>query len=136
MDYKNGKIYKLQCDDGYYYFGSSVTTLTKRLYHHKYKSKHQNKCHVYQHINTIGWHRVRIVLVEDYSCENKQQLIRKEDEYIRLHKDNPLCLNMICAFRTPEQHAEQKKQRYEQNKEEILERKRQRLANKKLLLEQ
>jgi hypothetical protein len=123
-DYSKGKIYKLQCDDGYYYFGSSVNELRYRFANHKEDSKTKN-FQVYQHINTIGWDRVRIVLVEDYPCENKQQLIRKEDEYIRLHKDNTMCLNMICAFRTPEQNAEHiakyKKQHYEINKEEIAE---------------
>ena len=120
MDYKNGKIYKLQCDDGYYYFGSSATTLTKRLYHHKQDSKNRSS-YVYQHINTIGWNRVRIVLVEEYSCENKQQLTRKEDEYIRLHKDDSFCLNSYCAFQTSEERQEYKIQHHINNKEKELE---------------
>ena len=119
-DYSKGKIYKLQCDDGYYYIGSSVNELRKRFAEHKKDSKTISS-RVYQHINTIGWNQVRIVLVEEYSCENREQLTRKEDEHIRIHKDDPLCLNMKCASQTPEQYTERKKQYYEQNKEYISE---------------
>jgi hypothetical protein len=151
-DYSKSKIYKLQCDDGYYYIGSSVNELRFRFATHKRDSK-TNSSRVYQHINTIGWDRVRIVLVEEYSCENKQQLIRKEDEHIRLHKDDTFCLNSYCAFRTPEQNTEhiteyqkqyyevkreqiakERKQHYEVNKEHILEYKKQQYQNKKLAL--
>lgn len=126
MDYKNSKIYKLQCEDGHYYIGSTATELRKRLKGHKDKSKESPNQRVYKHINELGWDKVRIVLIEEYPCENKQQLTRKEDEVIRQHRDNPLCLNSMCASRTEEQyneyleqHKEYKKQWYEKNKDTV-----------------
>ena len=91
-DYSRSKIYKLQCDDGHFYIGSTKNELRKRLQDHKGDSKrHDSK--VYQHINAIGWERVRIVLIEEFSCETRDELRRKEDEHIQLHENNPLCLN-------------------------------------------
>jgi predicted GIY-YIG superfamily endonuclease len=91
-DYKNGKLYKLQCDDGYYYIGSTCDELRYRLNGHK-KDSRKHSTPLYQHINEIGWDRVRIVLIEECPCENKQQLVRKEDEMIQLNLMNDLCLN-------------------------------------------
>lgn len=115
-DYCKSKIYKLQCDDGYFYIGSSTQPLHKRFADHKKQSLVENS-NVYKHINEIGWDKVRIILVEDYSCENKQQLVRKEDSVIRTYKDDSMCLNMRVAFRTEEQKQEyvraKNKKRYE-----------------------
>jgi hypothetical protein len=114
-DYKNGKLYKLQCDDGYYYIGSTCNELRFRLYGHKTDSKDENS-KKYQHINTIGWDRVRIVLVEDCPCENKQQLVRKEDMLIRSCEKDPLCLNS-------RRESHNRQEYYQENREHILENK-------------
>lgn len=102
MDYKNGKIYKLQCEDGYYYIGSTTTELRKRFKGHKDKSVRASPL-VYQHITAIGWDKVRIVLVEDYPCASKEHLLRKEDEIIQAHRKEPMCLNMKRAYLTDEE---------------------------------
>lgn len=88
--YAKSKIYKLQHDDGYFYIGSTVNELRKRLRQHK-DNIHPNQ-RVYKHI-AGEWDKVRIVLIEEFSCENKEQLRRKEDEYIQKELNNPLCLN-------------------------------------------
>jgi len=97
MDYKNGKIYKLQCEDGHYYIGSTTRLLRKRFYDHKHSASKTRNSRVYQHINALGWDRVRIVLVEDFPCDSKEHLVRKEDEHIRACRDDPMCLNMYNA---------------------------------------
>jgi predicted GIY-YIG superfamily endonuclease len=97
MDYKNGKVYKLQCEDGYYYIGSTATELRKRSHKHKQHAKEFPERRVYQHINALGWDRVRIILIEDCPCESKEHLRRKEDEHIRACRDDPMCLNMYNA---------------------------------------
>lgn len=117
MGYENSKIYKLQCDDGYYYIGSTTTELRCRLYKHKNKSKTYLDRTSYQHINEIGWDRVRIVLMEAFCCNNRDELRMKEDEHICKHRDDPFCLNTYRAFLTEEE----KKQYYEVNKDEIRE---------------
>ena len=44
MDYKNGKIYRIVCEEtGRQYIGSTCSTLVKRLSNHKNKSKSQEK---------------------------------------------------------------------------------------------
>ena len=102
MDYKNGKVYKLQCEDGHYYIGSTATELRKRFKGHKDKSTKPQKPRVYQHING-EWHKVRIVLVEDFPCESRTHLVRREDEHIQAHREDPLCLNTYRAYLTDEE---------------------------------
>ena len=69
--YQNGKIYKLVCNDGYYYIGSTTQELNNRLNNHIYLSKScVNK--VYHYINFIGWDNVTITLIENYSCNSKK----------------------------------------------------------------
>ena len=129
--YSKSKVYKLQCDDGYYYIGSTTAPLSKRLGGHKkdsIKNPHQKK---FQHINTIGWDKVKIVLVSEHCLENKEQLLREEDKYIRECKDDPFCLNTRLACCTEEErenyYAANKerlqiahKEYYEKNKEACL----------------
>ena len=118
--YSNSRIYKLQCNDGYYYIGSTVNELRKRLWGHKTDSKKRNN-RLYQHINQIGWDNVKIILIEEFSCENKEQLHKKEDEYIQTNKDDEFCLNMVRAFQTKEELKEWHKKYQQDNKEEIKE---------------
>lgn len=110
MDYKNGKIYKLQCDDGHFYIGSTATELHKRFYLHKSNSKQAPNTRVYKHIDG-KWDSVRIVLVEEFPCENKNQLRRKEDEYIRGVRADPLCLNVKLAHNPDPPKRERKKEK-------------------------
>ena len=71
--YKNGQIYKLVCEDGCYYIGSTIQKLNYIFNSHK-KSSKKVVCRVYDHINIIWWDKVHIELVENYSCNNKQEL--------------------------------------------------------------
>jgi hypothetical protein len=100
MGYENSKIYKLICEDGFYYYGSTTSTLTNRLSKHKTNSKIENS-KLYTHIKTIGWDKVNIQLVEQFQCETKAELLRKENDYILTGKDDSLCLNTIRAHSTP-----------------------------------
>ena len=65
-EYKNGKIYKMEFEDGSIYIGSTIKTLEKRLKEHKsdtksivYKNKDKNP---------------KISLVVDCPCEKKHKL--------------------------------------------------------------
>ena len=118
MDYKNSKIYKLQCDDGHFYIGSTVSTLVKRFCSHKSRAKKNPDIRVYKHIDG-KWDSVRIVLIEEFPCENKNQLVRKEDEHIRLHREDALCLNMRTAFRSDEDLKSWEKTYRETHREDI-----------------
>ena len=125
MDYK-GRIYQLVCDDGYYYIGSTKNELRKRFWHHKHDAKTEPDRKVYQHINRIGWNNVKIVLIEEFCCKNKEELVKKEYEYIQLKRMDRFCLN-TCLYNDITQYNEDNKdaikeykgQWYESNKNKI-----------------
>jgi ribosomal protein L37AE/L43A len=88
--YQNGKIYKLECE-GLVYYGSTCSTLTKRLCGHKkdYKSWVNGKCRSITSFKLFEIGEPIIVLVENVSCENKEQLYARE----RFHIENNICVN-------------------------------------------
>ena len=129
MGYENGKIYKLQCSDGNYYFGSTIRALTTRLSSHKYASKNTETNDTYNHIKTIGWDNVTINLVEIFPCETKQQLLQREMWFIGEHKNDILCLNARnpVADNTPEanqQHKDKCKEYYARHRDGMLQKRR------------
>lgn len=120
--YSTGKIYKLQCNDGHYYIGSTISKLAYRLNNHKQASKIPGGSRVYQHINTIGFNNVKIILLEDYACRSSSELKAREDYHIQQAKDacDIMCLNLNRAFVSAEERKETMKDNYENNKEERL----------------
>ena len=121
MGYENSKIYRLVCDDGHYYYGSTIAELKSRYWGHKDSSKTMTS-RVYTHIRTIGWDRVQIQLVEAFSCANRTEIRMKENEYIASAKDDPLCLNTLPAFKSDEEKHTRAVAYYEAHKEHILSR--------------
>ena len=129
--YQKGKIYKLinNADDKIY-IGSTISTLTKRKSSHKKKAEQKINRRVYKHLNEIGWENVDIVLVENYSCNSKDELYACERKWIDELKP---ALNIAMPTRTKQQYREdnkekiaEKKRQYEQdNKEKIAEKRRQ-----------
>jgi len=105
--YQNGKIYKLWCmETDLIYIGSTCNHLYKRLSEHKKKTNTCNSKKLFELSNNV-----KIELIEEYACNNKMELNRKEGEHIRLNKEK--CINKIIAGRT-------KKEYYEKNKDEII----------------
>lgn len=105
--YQQGKIYKLQCDDGYYYIGSTCNPLCKRIANHREASK-TNTNRLYSHVATLGWEKVRIVLLENHACNNKDELRKREDEHIQTCKTDSFCLNTLRAFVSNEERNAEK----------------------------
>lgn len=124
MGYDHSKIYKLVCDDGHYYYGSTIAQLKSRLCGHKDSAKTMTS-RLYNHINSIGWDKVKIELVEEFACANRTEIRMKEDEYISKSKEDPLCLNTLPAYASDDQKQQRTAMYYETNKETILERNRQ-----------
>lgn len=85
--YKDGKIYKItskQTDK--IYVGSTIQTLNKRFISHKTRYKcgnHHNmaSCEILKYDDAI------IELIEDYPCESKTELEKREQHYMDLYKD-------------------------------------------------
>lgn len=120
MGYEKAKIYKLECEDGHYYYGSTINELRVRLGGHK-KASTFRPYRVYQHINEIGWEKVKIVLVEAVPCTDRDELNRKENEYISSHKSDPFCLNNNLAVLTEDDRKDYKRRHTEAHKEELAE---------------
>ena len=120
VNYSNSKIYKLQCNDGHFYIGSTCDELRKRFHAHKAISP-KSTSKVYTHINSIGWDNVRIILIEEFECETKDQLRQKEDEYIQKEIKNELCLNVNFAIVNKNKYNTYQKQYVEDHKEELKE---------------
>ena len=83
--YQNGKIYALRnyIDDDVY-IGSTTQPLCKRFNDHKKKRDDKlNRCRIYKKIVELGKENFYIELVENFPCENKEELLKREGRFIR-----------------------------------------------------
>lgn len=103
--YENSKIYKIvsPSNPDLVYYGSTIQKLSIRMAGHRARL---NKC---TSSMVLDKGDAIILLVENYSCNSKEELLKKEGEYIL----NNECVNKNVAGRTS-------KERYQDiNKEQI-----------------
>ena len=82
--YQKGKIYKIFNNiDEEIYVGSTIERLSQRIAKHRCKCEAQPHYKLYQHMATYGKHNFFIELIENYPCENKEELNAREGEWIR-----------------------------------------------------
>lgn len=106
-DYANGKIYKIVCNiTGEQYIGATTQNLSQRLTGHV-RRKNTDKCYKSKDIILRGDYQ--IILIENYSCNSREELERKEREHI----ESNICVNKVIPTRTREEY-------FETNKEELL----------------
>ena len=116
--YENGKIYKIVVNgsDSVYY-GSTCTTLTKRMANHRKQYKLWVKDPIkYSKVSSYELFEIgepEIVLVEDVFCTRNEQLLARERFYI----ENNTCVNMNVPGRT-------KAEWYQENTERVAEQRR------------
>lgn len=118
-DYQKGQIYRLWSEHtNKFYIGSTCSPLAKRLWEHRndYNLFIKEKQHYMTSYELFKLGDVKIELLEDFPCNNKKELNRREGQLIRLHKDN--LVNKNIAGRT---HKEAYQERYSANRDEILE---------------
>ena len=114
-DYQKGKIYKLWSPQGTedeIYFGSTCDELRYRKHAHKQKTNYCKSKILFQKYDDV-----RIELIEEYSCNSKEELTKKEGEYIKNNK----CLNKIIPCRTHKEYYQDNKekiQKYQENNKE------------------
>ena len=101
VNYSNGKIYKLIAGDGIY-VGATCSSLARRKWRHKSKSKKFPTRRVYAKCIEVGWNLVDIVLLERFNCENKDDLHKRERYWIEKIGN----LNMQLPMRTTEDNKE------------------------------
>ena len=117
--YENGKIYKI-VDVGYNkcYIGSTTERLSKRFERHRehYRKRDQDnrKTSAFDLFDEFDVENCKIELIENYPCENKEELLRREGHHIKLND----CVNKYVAGRT-------RKEYYNDNQERLLTEKKQ-----------
>ncbi len=106
-NYQNSKIYKLVCDDpDLIYYGATTVGLSQRMTGHR---ESRNRC-VSKKLFEVG--NVKIILVENYPCNSKEELNKKEREYI----DNNSCINKCKPIRYENETKQYMKEYTEKNK--------------------
>jgi hypothetical protein len=124
MDYKNGKIYTIRSHQtDQIYIGSTTQPLSKRLYEHrkKYKKYITGEHYYISSFDILQYEDAYIELLEEYPCENKMMLEKREGELMR---DNN-CVNKYIAGRTRKEYYQDNKDKikeyYQDNKDKIKE---------------
>jgi hypothetical protein len=129
--YTNGKIYKIEDLNGdMCYIGSTTETLlSQRMAGHRggYKrwkeEKPTTRFTVFDIFDTYGVENCRIILLELYPCNTKDELLSREAHYIRTEK----CVNKVIPDRKrieyrathKKEGAEYAKLYYIKNKEKV-----------------
>ena len=131
-DYSQGKIYKLYSvsNKDLIYYGSTTLTLNKRLTEHISDYKRNRYCSS-RFVIAAGDYKIE--LIENYPCNSKTELTRKEGEYTKNNK----CVNEQIAGRTRKEWREDNKEYIKEynkeynkdNKEKIAEQKKEYYEN-------
>lgn len=102
--YKSGKIYEVinKLKPSKFYIGSTITTLHKRMYDHR-NQKRKNT--LLRHaMEKYGRDNFKINLLEDYPCDSRQELLKRESEWQTMY--NPV-YNLMKAYLSPEDKIKQ-----------------------------
>jgi hypothetical protein len=143
-DYQNGKIYSIRSyQTDLIYIGSTTQPLSKRLSKHRcdFNSWKNNIGGYVTSFEIIKFDDHYIELIENYPCNSKNELVKREGQLIR-ETENTVNKN-IAGRNTKEWNednkekvSEYKKQYYEENKEQLSEKQKQYYEeNKEQLLE-
>ena len=123
-NYQQSKIYKIWSPSkNLVYYGSTTQTIAQRLTKHKCSHKKYNEdnnsgyCTSYLVLNCEDY---KMELIEEYPCNNKDQLCNKEGEYIK----NNECVNKVIHGRNKIEYAKEyriknREKRKEYNKQYI-----------------
>ena len=98
-NYQDGKIYSIRCynDNSLIYVGRTTQSLSKRWYDHKISIKYYSELPFYKLITDVNdWY---IQLEEEFPCDNKEQLEKREYEIMR--DISTLNSKLRCTFKNP-----------------------------------
>ena len=120
IDYSNCCIYKIEhIENVSLVYVGHTTNFTKRKYKHKSNCKNETSKEynhkVYQMIRENGgWEAFNMIEVEKYSCNDKREASRRENEVMKELKTN---MNTIKSYCSREETLERGRQYFENNKE-------------------
>lgn len=125
VDYKNGKIYKIESLEGdcVYYGSTAQPQLCKRMAQHRANYIASRGSTTSK--NVLCFNDAKIYLVELYPCNSKEELTAREGYYIK----NNNCVNKHIPSRTKKEYytdnrkkiLKEKKKYYNENKKHIYE---------------
>lgn len=104
VNYQNGKIYAIRSHEtDKVYIGSTTQPLSKRLASHrdKYKAYNNGKYQYVTSFELLKHDDHYIELIEDFPCERKELLHKKEGELIRSSSN---CVNKHIMGRTGKEY--------------------------------
>jgi len=115
VNYQNGRIYKIINDiNDEIYIGSTCKPLSNRMGLHRSAARtKQVQSKFYARMNELGIQHFRIILIENYPCNSREELNQREDYYIQELKPS---LNQRCAIFNEERYTQYQK---EYNKEHM-----------------
>ena len=130
VDYQNAKIYKLWSpSQNLVYIGSTTQKLSQRKTKHvsDFKSWQNGKKNFVTSFTILECEDNRIELIENYPCNSREELLKREGYYIK-ELD---CVNKCVSGRTQKEYREEHKEELakkhkewrQNNKEEILKKK-------------
>ena len=102
-DYQKGKIYSIRSHEtDEIYIGSTTQTLSQRFAKHRcdMKKRKDGKCKYTTSFKILEYPTCYIELLENYSCNSREELEKKEGEYIRSME----CVNRCVAGRTQKEY--------------------------------
>ena len=106
------------------YIGSTCQALGIRMIQHRVDMRKHQHYKLYQAINEFGRHAFYIELLEDYPCQKREELLKREGKKIREHQRE---LNTIVSVRTKQEYRQDKFQQIQNKQKEIYERNRSKL---------
>lgn len=98
-NYKNGKVYGIYHNGILVYIGSTTQVLAKRMTGHRNDAKRKDTA-FYKYYNENNSKDFQIILIENYTCDTKEQLFRREAE---LQRENPSTYNSRLPYKTDEE---------------------------------
>ena len=130
-NYQNGKIYCIRnTQNDEVYVGSTCQSLSQRMTQHRadYKTIKGQRMKIYKHMFEYGIENYYIELLEEYPCENIEQLRKREGQFIR---ELDASLNTLVAGRNQKEYykdnkemrAQRDKEYYDKNTDKIKEKK-------------
>jgi hypothetical protein len=110
--YKNGKIYQItNLTHTKFYIGSTTESLSNRMAKHRniymqyLEGKRQTRMSVFELFEEDGPHNCKILLIELFPCNSKEELNAREGTHII----NNQCVNKQIAGRTQKQYIAENK---------------------------
>ena len=120
-DYKNGKIYKIECQEtNRIYIGSTCQpTVAGRLRGHANMFRRYKKGLVtyVSSFSILETGNYKCLLVCNYPCNAKDELSSKEAEYIKQYKNDDMyeCVNMCIPGRTDAEYRKDNAEKIKQD---------------------